>query len=79
VAIDGIIELHRRIAREFRTREKYRLRMLLIGGGLTSPHFRQEEPENGGRFAGRPLSGPRQLRGARLRTLWTPLDVREKT
>lgn len=29
------IELHRRIARGFRNRENYRLRMLLIGGGLT--------------------------------------------
>ena len=32
---DGtIIELHRRIARGFRNRDNYRLRMLLIGGGL---------------------------------------------
>ena len=30
----GLIELHRRIARGFRNRENYRLRMLLIGGGL---------------------------------------------
>ena len=34
-AINGLIELHRRIARGFRNRENYRLRMLLIGGGLT--------------------------------------------
>ena len=33
-AINGLIELHRRIARGFRNRENYRLRMLLIGGGL---------------------------------------------
>jgi len=38
-AINGLIELHRRIARGFRNLENYRLRMLLIGGGLTwSPH-----------------------------------------
>lgn len=39
-AINGLIELHRRVARGFRNRENYRLRMLLIGGGLTSPHLR---------------------------------------
>ena len=33
-AINGLIELHRRIARGFTNRENYRLRMLLIGGGL---------------------------------------------
>jgi len=33
-AINGLIELHRRIARGFRNRENCRLRMLLIGGGL---------------------------------------------
>jgi transposase len=33
-AINGIIELHRRLARGFRNRENYRLRMLLIAGGL---------------------------------------------
>ncbi|MGL5827472.1 MAG: ISL3 family transposase [Nocardioides sp.] len=38
-AINGLIELHRRVARGFRNRENYRLRMLLIGGGLDhSPH-----------------------------------------
>ena len=38
-AIDGIIELRRRIARAFRTFEHYRLRMLLIAGRLdASPH-----------------------------------------
>ena len=34
-AVNGLIELHRRIARGFRNRDNYRLRMLLIGGGLT--------------------------------------------
>ncbi|WP_243760937.1 transposase [Propioniciclava sp. MC1595] len=34
-AINGLIELHRRIGRGFRNRENYRLRMLLVGGGLT--------------------------------------------
>ncbi|MGL5826914.1 MAG: transposase, partial [Nocardioides sp.] len=33
-AVNGLIELHRRIARGFRNRNNYRLRMLLIGGGL---------------------------------------------
>ncbi|AEG43902.1 transposase IS204/IS1001/IS1096/IS1165 family protein [Isoptericola variabilis 225] len=35
-AINGIIELHRRLARGFRNRENYRLRMLLAAGGLTT-------------------------------------------
>lgn len=39
-AMNGLIELHRRIARGFRNRDNYRLRMLLIGGGLTSPHLK---------------------------------------
>jgi hypothetical protein len=39
-AINGLIELHRRIARGFRNRDNYRLRMLLIDGGLTSPHLK---------------------------------------
>ncbi len=43
-AINGLIELHRRVARNFRNRDHYRLRMLLISGGLTQPHLRQEEP-----------------------------------
>ena len=34
-AINGIIELHRRLARGYRNRDHYRLRMLLAGGGLT--------------------------------------------
>ena len=33
-AINDLIEHHRRIARGFRNRDDYRLRMLLIGGGL---------------------------------------------
>lgn len=36
-SINGLIELHRRIARGFRNPENYRLRMLLIAGGLTVP------------------------------------------
>jgi transposase len=39
-AINGLIEIHRRIARGFRNRDHYRLRMLLIGGGLAHPHLR---------------------------------------
>uniref|UniRef100_UPI003F5003F7 ISL3 family transposase n=1 Tax=Agrococcus chionoecetis TaxID=3153752 RepID=UPI003F5003F7 len=35
-AINGIIELHRRLARGFRNRDNYRLRMLLAAGGLTA-------------------------------------------
>jgi len=31
---NGIIELHRRIARGYRNRDNYRLRMLLVAGGL---------------------------------------------
>ncbi|WP_444919248.1 ISL3 family transposase [Microbacterium testaceum] len=34
-AINDIIELHRRLARGFRNRDNYRLRMLLAAGGLT--------------------------------------------
>ncbi|WP_244667063.1 ISL3 family transposase [Myceligenerans indicum] len=33
-AMNGIIELHRRLARGYRNRDNYRLRMLLAGGGL---------------------------------------------
>ncbi|PPB48094.1 ISL3 family transposase [Arthrobacter pityocampae] len=33
-AINGIIELHRRLARGYRNRHNYRLRMLLVAGGL---------------------------------------------
>lgn len=32
---NGIIELHRRLARGYRNFENYRLRMLLAAGGLT--------------------------------------------
>ena len=39
-AINGLIELHRRVARGFGNRDNYRLRMLLVGGGLASPHIR---------------------------------------
>ena len=35
-AINGIIELHRRIARGYRNRDNYRLRMLLAAGGLNA-------------------------------------------
>ena len=34
-AVNGLIELHRRVARGFRNRDNYRLRMLLAAGGLT--------------------------------------------
>jgi len=40
IYINGLIELHRRVARRFRNRESYRLRMLLIGGGLSHPHLK---------------------------------------
>ena len=44
-AVNGVIELGRRIARGFRNFEHYRLRMLLITGGLdASPHINSEEP-----------------------------------
>jgi transposase len=38
-AINGLIELHRRVARGFRNRDNYRLRMLLIAGGLSHPRM----------------------------------------
>ncbi|MBG6226762.1 transposase [Arthrobacter sp. CAN_A2] len=34
-AVNGLIELHRRLARGYRNRHNYRLRMLLAAGGLT--------------------------------------------
>ncbi|TPV21031.1 transposase, partial [Arthrobacter agilis] len=37
---NGLIELHRRVARGFRNRDNYRLRMLLIGGGLSHSHLK---------------------------------------
>jgi len=39
-AINGIIETHRRIARGFRNPGNYRLRMILVGGGLNHPDIR---------------------------------------
>ena len=39
-AVNGLIELHRRVARGFRNPDNYRLRMLLIGGGLSHPHLK---------------------------------------
>jgi transposase len=36
-AVNGIIELHRRIARGYRNPDNYRLRMLLVTGGLLLP------------------------------------------
>jgi transposase len=39
-AINGIIELHRRIARGFRNPGNYRLRMILAAGRLTHPNLR---------------------------------------
>lgn len=39
-AVNGLIELHRRVARGFRNYDNYRLRMLLIAGGLRHPHLR---------------------------------------
>lgn len=38
-AVNGLVELHRRIARGFRNRANYRLRMLLIGVGLSHPNL----------------------------------------
>ncbi|KRE62940.1 transposase [Nostocoides sp. Soil756] len=37
-AMNGLIELRRRFARGFRNRNNYRLRMLLIAGGLPIPN-----------------------------------------
>ena len=39
-AVNGIIELHRRIARGFRNPGNYRLRMILAAGRLTHPNLR---------------------------------------
>jgi transposase len=39
-AINGIIELHRRIARGFRNPRNYGLRMILAAGRLTHPNLR---------------------------------------
>ena len=46
-AANGLIELHRRIARGLRNLDNYRLRMLLIGGGLTHPQKSRESPDTG--------------------------------
>jgi transposase len=43
-AING---LHRRIARGSRNRDNYRLRILLIGGGLDQAHPKYAEPQMG--------------------------------
>jgi transposase len=40
ITINGIIELHRRIARGFRNPDNYRLRMILAAGRLTHPNLR---------------------------------------
>ncbi len=39
-SINGLIELHRRVARGFRNLDGDRLRMLLIGGGLSDARLR---------------------------------------
>lgn len=39
-AVNGIIKLHRRIARGFRNPSSYRLRMILAAGKLTHPQLR---------------------------------------
>ena len=38
-AVNGLIELHRRVARGFRNLDNYRLRMLLIGEAFTDPRL----------------------------------------
>jgi hypothetical protein len=43
-AVNGIIELHRRLARGYRNRENYRLRMLLAAGLRTPCPPDREEP-----------------------------------
>lgn len=52
-AINGLIELHRRIARGYRNRHNCRLRMRLIAGGLdpTHPHRKSHEPRKASRLA----------------------------
>jgi len=39
-SINGLLEPPRRVARGFRNRDNYRLRMLLIGGGLGDARLR---------------------------------------
>ncbi len=43
-AVNGLIGLHRRVSRGFRSRHSYRLRMILIAGGPTSRHLKQVRP-----------------------------------
>lgn len=62
-AINGLIELQPRVALGFRNREHYRLRMLLIGGGPTSP------PPQVGR-AGKLRAGPATRRGWFRQSRW---------
>jgi len=38
-AINGLTELHRRVARPFPNPTNHRLRMLLTGGGLSHPNL----------------------------------------
>ena len=61
-AVNGLIELHRRVARGFRNRQNYRLRMLLIGGGLslspTSGTKTRDDPVADGAVATRPRRAP---------------------
>jgi len=44
-AVNGLIELHRRVSRGFRNRDNCRLRMLLIGGGFTDPGWHDLPPQ----------------------------------
>lgn len=45
-AVNGLIELHRRIARPFRNRDNYRLRMLLTGEGRPlAPPLQYDKPD----------------------------------
>jgi hypothetical protein len=46
-AINGLNELYRRVARSFRNRDKYRLRVPGDRGGLTSLHLKQVELGDG--------------------------------
>ncbi|WP_409331721.1 transposase [Trujillonella humicola] len=80
-AVNGLIDLHRRVARAFRKRENYRLRMLLIAGGLTSPTSSKKsrrrpylsastQPVRSSRWCGTMLngSGATTVSGARWRS-----------
>ena len=59
-AINGLIELHRRVARGFRNYDNYRLRMLLIGGETHQP------PPQVGRAVRATAPGIGRCLGARL-------------